>query len=156
MHITLQKISPTHHRFTYTREDGTGESLELETKSFLMHDLLHFAVETEAGLTHSFYGLLNQMEAYATLSGENTQLPLGSQILHTERIVGILTGFTKGSITPQEALDAIANLYTALNEDTPEWVSLEMLTRIETRLKALMGEWRGTPFGEEMKLLFDL
>jgi len=48
--VRLTRVSPTHHRFAFGRADGSGESLELETKSCLFHDLLHFAVETEAQL----------------------------------------------------------------------------------------------------------
>ncbi len=68
MIVKLTKISPTHHRFEYVRADGTGEKLELETKTFLYHDLLHFAVESEAGLKNSFYGLLEKKEDYTALT----------------------------------------------------------------------------------------
>ncbi len=56
--VRLTRISPTRHTLAYTLADGTGATLPLETKSLLFHDLLHYAVETEAGLTESFYGSL--------------------------------------------------------------------------------------------------
>ena len=36
------------HRFDYRRADGTGEGIEMETRSHLDHDLLHYAYPTLA------------------------------------------------------------------------------------------------------------
>jgi hypothetical protein len=48
--LRFTRVSPTRHRLEYRREDGTGEAIAMETKSLLVHDLVHFAVESEAGL----------------------------------------------------------------------------------------------------------
>ncbi len=48
--IRLTRISPTHHTFAYVGANGTEHALKLETKTYLFHDLLHFAVESEAKL----------------------------------------------------------------------------------------------------------
>ena len=56
--IKFTNVSPTRHRFEMIREDGSREQADLETKTFLFHDLLHFAVESEAFLADSFYGKL--------------------------------------------------------------------------------------------------
>ena len=71
--IRLTRISPTDHRFEYERADGTGEQLVLVTREFLRHDLVHFAVETEARLRGSFYGLLDRIGGYAEISLQGAQ-----------------------------------------------------------------------------------
>ncbi|HEX5051990.1 MAG TPA: hypothetical protein VFZ65_09475, partial [Planctomycetota bacterium] len=65
--VRLTRTSPTHHRMEIVRDDGTREQHELETRSCLLHDLVHFAVETEAALGNSFYGRLAHGVAYAAL-----------------------------------------------------------------------------------------
>ena len=127
MRISLTRISPTHHTFAYVRDDGTGESIDMDTKTFLVHDLIHFAVETEANLKDSFYGLLNTSGSYASLSGEGLKTAEGTEVLHTERVVGVLTGIAKGDVTPQQAFGAIENLYNAHKEPIPEWVSIDFI-----------------------------
>src|SRR4051794_7175273 len=97
--IRLTRISPTHHRFEYRRRDGTGEAVEMETGSLLVHDLLHFAVESEAGLRGSFYGLLAKVGGYEELQVTGGA-SLGGEIAITERVVGPLTGALKDDIDP--------------------------------------------------------
>ncbi len=62
--LRFTRVSPTHHRFEYRRPDGSGEAVEMETRSFLFHNLLHYAVESEAGLRGSFYGILGKIGGY--------------------------------------------------------------------------------------------
>ena len=67
--LRFTRVSPTRHRFEYRRADGTGEAIEMETRSLLTHDLLHYAVESEAHLKGSFYGILGKIGGYEELSG---------------------------------------------------------------------------------------
>lgn len=152
--VRLTRISPTHHTFAYTRTDGTGESLELETKSFLFHDLLHFAVESEAALQHSFYGNLANSSSYATLAELNGDAE--GEIGMTERVVGGLTGYLKGTADDETFIALMKNMLDATGETLPTWLTPTFLTRIKERMRRLQGEWNSTPFGETMQLQFDL
>lgn len=153
--ILLTKISPTGHRFEYRRGDGAGEVLPLETKTFLFHDLLHFAVESEAGLAHSFYGLLARNASYAALSdGGNSDLPPSEEIGMTERIVGALTGVIKGEATPEDFLVGMQNIADAYAVPLPEWLTVDFVVRVQERMRRLLGEWNRTPFGATMRLEF--
>lgn len=49
--VRLTRISNTQHRFEYLRAGGGGKSALLETPSLLLHELIHLAVESEAGLS---------------------------------------------------------------------------------------------------------
>ena len=66
--LRFTRLSDAMHRFEYRRTDGSGETLDLESAGVLFQDLLHFAVETEAGLNGSFYGLVARVGGYAELS----------------------------------------------------------------------------------------
>src|SRR5690242_14444126 len=90
--IRLVRTSSTHHRLE-TRRGGTCESRELETRSCLLHDLVHFALESEAGLQNGFFGHLARGVAYDALAHE-AQAPGALQrkdeLLLVERVVGPL------------------------------------------------------------------
>ena len=59
--LRFTRLAPTHHHFEYRRADGSGEVVEMESEDLLFHDLLHYAVESEAGLKGSFYGILGKI-----------------------------------------------------------------------------------------------
>ena len=52
MKISFTKLSDERHRVAVTRDDGSTDSVEPDTRSFLRHVLSHFAVEVEPGLQH--------------------------------------------------------------------------------------------------------
>ena len=58
MRILLHKISDDRHTLEIVRADGRRERVDCETRSYLQHDLLHYAVETEASLAAGFWGSL--------------------------------------------------------------------------------------------------
>lgn len=157
LHIGLTKVSPTHHRFQYSRNDGTGESIELETKTFLFHDLLHFAVEIEAGLHDSFYGLLAKSKNYTSLSKPlDSQSFSSDEIGVTERVVGGLTGFLKSGTEPDHFISIMQSMFDATDEPLPNWLTPEFVSQVQERMRKLLGEWNGTPFGETMRLRIEL
>jgi hypothetical protein len=57
MQVRLSKLSDSKHRLEIIRADGSRDAVELASRSFLLHDFLHFAVETRAGLAASFSGI---------------------------------------------------------------------------------------------------
>jgi hypothetical protein len=152
--IRLTRISPTHHRFAYTRPDGSGEELEFETKSFLFHDLLHFAVETEAGLKNSFYGKLLKGELYAKLMEEPPRLEDTQEIAHTERIVGGLTSVIKQGKDASAFISTMQNLFSAYGEELPGYLTETFIQNVQERMRRLQGEWQALPFGETMEIRF--
>jgi len=151
--LHLTQISPTHYRFEYARADGTGESLELATREFLLHDLVHFAVETEAGLRGSINGLLDRIGGYAELSLDGAALGGEAQI--TEMIVGPL----QNALGPEMAADAVAERIDSYFRDmelrAPRWFNAGFVETVRERIRQLMGQWKATPFGETMTLRFD-
>ena len=156
--LHLTKLSNSHHRFACLRRDGTGEAVELETRNFLLHDLIHFAVESEAGLKNSFYGLLARGETYAALSAADITSgahPGGAEILLAERIVGAFTPLAEAVATPEQTVAGAQNLLAANGEPLPQWLDVAFAERVAERLRRLQGQWKATVFGGAMELIFD-
>jgi hypothetical protein len=159
MQIALKKVSPTHHAFTLLFAGGGKETTQLETKTYLYHDLLHFAVESEAKLTDAFYGRLAKGYRYEELA--LPEMPVAknggdSEGLMAERVVGLMTGVLKHDATAHEAVAGLLNLLSASGEELPIWFTEDFALRVKERMRALMGEWNSTPFGEEMRYDFTI
>jgi hypothetical protein len=153
--VRFTLISPTHHRFAYVRADGSGESQDFETRSTLRHDLLHFAYETEAGLTNSFYGLLAKGATFAELAGKGMEAYApGEEIGMTERIVGPLSGVTNGEVEPYAFLTGVTRFLEAQGERLPAFLTEALIARVRDRYRRLYGQWKATPFGETLSLDF--
>jgi hypothetical protein len=58
MRIRLRKLSEERHELAISRDGASWETAECETRSYLTHDLLHYAVEAEAGVQSGFWGRL--------------------------------------------------------------------------------------------------
>jgi hypothetical protein len=156
--LRLTKLSNTHHRFAYERSDGSGQSIELATRNFLLHDLIHYAVETEGRFKNSFYGLLDRGETYESLGDADITddaHPGAPEILMTERVVGAFTSLAKGETTPEQVITGVKNLLDAHEEPMPSWLTIEFAEGVAERLRRLQGEWKATPFGATLELEFD-
>ena len=153
--IGFTRISPTHHRFDYRRPDGSGESRAFETRSTLRHDLIHFAFETEAGLTDSFYGLIAKGATFDTLAGKGPDaFTPGSEIGLTERIVGPLSGVCYGESDAAPFVAGVGTFLAAQGETAPVWLTSNLVERVRDRYRRLHGQWKSTPFGDTMTLEF--
>lgn len=150
--VLLTRVSNTHHTFSYRRPDGRGETLTLETKSILFHDLLHFAVESEANLRDSFFGKLARSDSYDALNGPDVRYD--GEIGMTEKVVGAMTGFLKTEQPPEAFMDGMRNWSEASGDTIPAWLTREFVLNVTERMRRLQGEWRGLPFGATMTLTF--
>jgi len=152
--LRLTRLSPTHHRFEYRRPDGTGEAIEMETRSLLFHDLLHYAVESEAGLRGSFFGILGRIGGYEELSVAGGAA-LGGEIAITERVVSALTGAMQQETLDDDAFVAQATeLLDVYDERAPRWFTPAFVVAVRERMRRLIGRWTATPFGQPMELMF--
>ena len=152
--LRFTRISPDRHRFEYRRADGTGEAIEMETRSLLLHDLTHYAVESEAHLKGSFYGILARIGGYQELS-VNGGAALGGEIAITERIVGALQGaLTQGDFDEAAFQSEVADYLSLFDEPPPRWFTPALVAAVRERMRQLEGRWKATPFGETMELAF--
>lgn len=149
MKIRLQRISPTHHRLSCEWTSGQQDSRELETKSMLFHDLLHFAAESEAGLQTGFWGLLAQEQS---LDGFGEGGAPNSDLTAMELVVGVLTGLWKQPERQGQLHELLAYAFGAHGQKPPAYVTPDYEARVFKKLRSLWGEWSSLKFGEEMVL----
>jgi hypothetical protein len=165
MLIRFTRLSNDRHRVEIIRDDGTRESQELETRSSLLHDLTHYAVEVEAGLEESFYGRLARGLTYNELT---TTPPKTPEAMQTERVVVQVQSPYKRdpalAATPNaeaatkaeaeaEAQKMVAS-FVATESEPPGWLTGEFISRVRERLRRVQGRWRATPFHQAMELQF--
>ncbi len=155
MLIRFTRLTNERHRFEIVREDEVSETRELETRSALLHDLTHYAVEVEARLTSSFYGRLAQGIAYDALA---TTSPTDLEALQTEAVVARIQGIFKSDdvakTDPAEFARNIVAGFRAVGGEPPAWVTPNFIVRVRERLRRLHGQWRATPFHQTMELEF--
>jgi hypothetical protein len=152
--LRFTRLSPTHHRFEYRRPDGTGEAIEAETRSLLRRDLLHYSVESEAGLRGSFYGLLGKIGGYEELT-VNGGAALGGEVAITERVVGALQGaMEEHDLDGGAFLERVTEYLELYEERAPRWLTPALVLAVRELMRQLMGRWKATPFGETLELSF--
>jgi hypothetical protein len=151
--ILFTKISDDVHLLAIEQAGKPREEVRCETRSYLLHDLLHYAVETEARLAGGFWGSLASGK---TLAQMNDRTGAGMKdadpdLATIEQIVGALHGSTKGI----DAADLIAGLRrfaAALDQTLPDWANEALIVGVQERMRRLQGHWRATPHGGVMEL----
>jgi hypothetical protein len=156
MLIRLTRLTNERHRLELVRDDGTREARELETRSALLHDLVHYAVETEAGLGASFYGQIASGKNYEALTAEPSDDP---EAMQTEAVVARIQGLTKNDDAWSQAdaggtAESIAAGFRALGGTPPAWLTADLIGRVRERLRRVQGRWRATPFHGTLELDF--
>lgn len=148
--IAFTRLDSKRHRVAIIRADGSAEHRDLETRSFLQHDLIHFAVEKEAGVRTGFFGGL------AAGASVTEAVPLEGERLVIEQVVGAFTGTHKqpSAQEPKAFADALSAFIVTVGGVPPAWLSEAYVIAVRERLRRLEGQWRATAFGEDMNLEF--
>ena len=152
--LRFTRVSPTHHRFEYRRADGSGEAVETETDAVLVHDLLHYAVESEAALKGSFYGILDKIGGYEELTVAGGAA-LGGEIAITERVVGALAeGLREGELDDEAFVAQVADNLDVYEDRAPRWFTPAFVLAARERMLRINARWDATAIGETMELTF--
>ena len=151
MQIHLTKLTDDRHRLEIVRADGSRDGVTLETRSLLVHDLLHLAVEGEARLEAGFWGCLARGKTLAEMNDRTggAMREYTAEMMVIEQIVGGLTGATKGG-EPAAVLAGLASWAGATGRTLPAWLDEPFVTRVQQRMRALVGHWRATRHGQTM------
>ncbi len=144
MEILFKKISDQEHALTVRRPDGSSESVILNSRSFLRHDLAHLAVELELPLTGGFWG---SVANGAALGGE--EFVAGTDIALAESLAGPIQTLLRTKADTEQFLGV-------LNRVCPERASWDLAARIRERGRRLQGHWQATPYGEDMLVRWDM
>lgn len=137
--IVFTKISDERHAVAVTRADGSSERVELDTRSFLRHDLAHFAIESEVPIRRGYWG---SVAAGASLRGDGV---VGNDAQLAESLAGPLQTLFR--------IEAGRDAYAALLEETAAATGQhDLAERVYERIRRLRGEWKATPYGGAMTL----
>lgn len=153
MRIRLTRQNDQRHELAVER-DGRWESVELETRSTLVHDLTHLAVEQAAGIEHGFFGSLAAGQSFAELAGDRSdgrpRYP-GAK-MEVERAVAVLQHLAKVDEEPAALHARVVASLAVQDAVPPPWFTVELVADVRERLRRLLGHWRATPFGGVMEL----
>jgi hypothetical protein len=151
--ILLRKLSDDRHLLQIIRENGRSEEVECETRSYLHHDLLHYAVEAEARLDGGFWGNLANGKTLAQLNDRTGKAMQAEspQMMAIEQVVGALSAIGKGG-SATAIFGAIHDAATSAGVAFPEWLTSEVASAVEGRMRRVLGQWKATPYGESMAL----
>jgi len=137
--VVFTKLSDRRHRVSVVRHDGSSDSVELDSKDFLRHDLAHFAVEIELGLRQGVWG---SVAAGGSLDGEGID---GADVAAAERLAGPMQTMMRTEASAER-------IEHVLRRVAPELAGPELAARLHERLRALRGHWAATSYGSEMDL----
>lgn len=153
MRLEFHKLSDDRHALEIVRDDGARERVECETRSYLLHDLLHFAVEAEAALDDGFWGLLARGKTLADMNDRTGTAMAGEseQLMVVEGMVGMLTQAAKG-MPAQRVVEAVERHAEALAKPRPAWLTVTYVEAVQERMRRLLGHWKATRHGSVMTL----
>jgi hypothetical protein len=137
---------------TTTWQKRVGPTAEF----FAVHDLTHYAVETELRFQRAFYGLVAEGWELTDFGRPWPRGPMPPDALPAEVIVGCFDAArAAGERLTAEACNASAAAYFA-NAGVPSPVSVtdEGLDRVRARLSELVWKWQALPPGATMELEF--
>lgn len=139
MQIVFTKLSDRRHSVSVTRRDGSTEKVELESRSFLRHDLVHFAVEEALSIGGGFWG---SVADGAPLGGEG----IGGD---DATLAESLTGPVQTLMRDEAGVEAYLSV---LQRVVPGSASPSLAARLHELVRQLRGRWKATPYGGEMRL----
>jgi hypothetical protein len=133
------------------RDDGsvTWQKQERHAAHFALHDLTHFAVETELGSKRGFFGLVAEGWEIEDTTGKGARGPLPEVALGVESIVGLFdTERASGVIWTAEEFHEFGG-------QASRRLTAEQITAIRALRSQLFQRWSEVPAGGVLELLFD-
>src|SRR5262245_41748766 len=137
MRIVLTRLSDTRHALEVERSGGGRERVELETRSCLLHDLTHFAVEGAAGITRGFWGSLASGKTFEGLKGGPGMAGADDAMMEVERTVAVLQGAVKAREDPDATYDRIASMLRVQDAEPPPWFTRPFVASVHARMREL-------------------
>ena len=158
MNIELSKRSDGSVVLKFRRRDGSEEWQKQQGPNaafFPLHDLTHYAVECELGITDAFYGLVASGWSIAD-TGEGKRPGMPPNALFVENVVGTLdTERASGSRwSAAEFNENTARFAAQGGRPAPRLLTDDELARIRKRRAELFAAWQELPPGRTLELDF--
>jgi hypothetical protein len=137
------------------REDGST-SWQHQQAGIPVHDLTHFAVESNLGLKNGFYGLLAQGWDISRLTAKDVRAILPPEGLWTELVVGLIQTerLSPEPLSAQEFNDLLTKEQTERGLKIDRVLKDEELNRIRLSFLDLYSRWRQLQPGQTLDLEF--
>jgi hypothetical protein len=125
-------------------------------RHFPLHDLAHYAVETELGFRGGFYGLIAEGWDIEDTTGKGARGPLPPEAIVVEYVVGALdVERAGGSEWSAEDFNAqAANYFAGKGSPAPRPLSDADLSCVRSRIAELHALWWELPAGETLELRY--
>src|SRR4051812_12238568 len=141
------------------RDDGSVTWQRNENQRalfFPVHDLMHYAVETELGFRRGFYGLIAEGSEIAETTGKTPRGPLPNETLEVEYLVSAFSAERASAdmTTAAEFNQLAATFAQAKGMPEPRQLSDQELRRVRSRFDELAAKWRALTPDTTMKLAF--
>ena len=159
LRVSLTKHSNGGAVLRCTRADGSASWQRHHGRQaafFPLHDLTHFAIETELGFRRAFYGLLAEGWDIEETTGKGARGALPSEALRVEHLVGAFDLERAGSVTwTADELNAQARTFAADHGlPPPRALTDDDLARVRSRLGELLARWATVEEGATLELSF--
>ena len=141
------------------RDDGsaTWQRNENQHASFFpVHDLLHYAVETELGFAKGFFGLIAGGWNIDETTGKSARGALPNEAIEVEHLVSSFSAeWTSPTPWSREEFNQQAREWAERRgSPAPRVLSDDELTRVRTRMGELCALWKDVSPGETLTLPF--
>ena len=137
---------------TWQRQEGTHGAF------FPLHDLTHFAVETELGFPQGFFGLVAEGWNITDFGRPWPRGPLPTQALLAEVMVGFLD--TERASGRMWSVDELKSSMAAYSSQSGVALEVDLsesdLQRIRARRGQLFRQWSSVGAGETLELTFEV
>ena len=137
MKVRFTRISDERHAVAVTRDDGSCDRIELESRSFLRHDFAHLAIELELGIHAGFWG---SVAAGGAIDGGGLD---GEDMAMAESLAGPVQTLMRLEASPSD-------IARVLERVAPDLASGENAKSVHERLRRLTGHWKATSYGSDM------
>jgi hypothetical protein len=160
MKIQLTKKTDGTTVLKCVRADGTEtwQKNDKHAAFFALHDLTHYAVETELGIPEGFFGVVASGWEIDETGQRGVAVTLPADALFVEHVVGTLDA-ERGSgarWTAEEFNYALALKAEKDGRPKPRVLTDDELNRVRKRRAELFGEWQALPPGSTLELSFSI
>ena len=141
------------------RDDGSVSWQKQEGKYaafFPLHDLMHYAVETELGFRRGFYGLIAEGWEIAETTGKTPRGALPNETLEVEYLVSAFSAErASGDMTSAAEFNQLAATFAqAKGMPQPRQLSDPELLRVRSSFDELATKWRALTADAAIQLPF--
>jgi hypothetical protein len=141
------------------RDDGSvtwQRNDDQQALFFPVHDLLHYAVESELGYRAGFFGLVAAGWNIDETTGKTARGALPNETLEVEHTVSSLTAeWNSDSVWSAADFNEQAAAFAKRKQlPEPRPLSEDELKRVRTCFEELITRWRDLPEGETLRLEF--